>query len=747
MAITRGIGRDKYIYNVRSPFTNSISDNDATIRASSPPYSARDFDCWRIYLYEEGLLTDALDDLITSLQDEIYDLALRSEGHWTNRAGVMTIYKDMPPKYKEIWDAFVVWIENNKPCGEIIIPFFDTVFSGTPLTGYKPLSVTFTDASSGRDATKDLVLPTSWYWNFGDFNNAGNLSISQNPTHNFVDEGTFTVSLTAAGDSQSDIETKIAYITVLRYFAPSAAFTSDVISGAAPLTVNFTDQSTGDVTSWRWNFSDGISLQQNPTNIFSQSGTYTVSLTATGPSGSDVEIKQNYITAVDLTVTADFSASTTSGGAPLDVQFTNLSTGATSYRWNFGDGSIINTETNPAHIFSDIGTFSVTLTASGPGGDDIETKTNLITTSYSPTGGIEYIDAIEITSTYNNAQSITVRNSNTICSLWTGDNDSNPTIRSFSIDNDYNITQTPVDTLQLAAVTMRDGGLIHVKDDIIMCLTGNPTAQEYAYSFACDSSGNIGSIIDSLLISLASNSGYRHNVVNPHPGIFLSRPPQGAGGYTTWSFACDDTGQIGAAYIDRMNNTVNGLHKHDAQTGNYLVSIDSSTVQAYIYTYSCDSAGDLPAANIDSWGPLTVIDAYSWIYKVTDTIFAIGTRETAGACMIRTFSIDGSGNINKSWINTKQINTATGSNYRFQKIRNDIFLTAHQESGVNHRLQTWDIDDSGIITGPIRSANNPAGDDQINGHDIQYLGNNVWIFSSLKSSTPNELRIRTIRIT
>ncbi len=82
--------------------------------------------------------------------------------------------------------------------------------------------------------------------------------------------------------------------------APVAAFTGTPTSGVAPLTVNFTDQSTGPPTSWSWTFGDGgTSTLQNPSHTYTTAGTYTVSLTATNSVGSDNETKTNYITATE----------------------------------------------------------------------------------------------------------------------------------------------------------------------------------------------------------------------------------------------------------------------------------------------------------------------------------------------------------------------------------------------------------------------------------------------------------------
>jgi PKD repeat protein len=78
--------------------------------------------------------------------------------------------------------------------------------------------------------------------------------------------------------------------------APAADFTADPISGPIPLGVNFTDQSTGDIISWQWDFGDGsTSTEQDPSHTYTVSGMYTVSLTVTGPGGSDNRTKTDYI--------------------------------------------------------------------------------------------------------------------------------------------------------------------------------------------------------------------------------------------------------------------------------------------------------------------------------------------------------------------------------------------------------------------------------------------------------------------
>jgi serine protease len=171
--------------------------------------------------------------------------------------------------------------------------------------------------------------------------------------------------------------------------APVAAFTGSPTSGCAPLTVTFTDQSTGDVTSWDWNFGDGSahSGAQNPTHQYTTAGNYTVTLTATGPCGSDAEVKTSYIS-VGATLIADFSGTPTSGCAPLTVGFTDASTGdITSWDWNFGDGSAHSGAQNPSHQYANAGDYTVTLTVTGSCGSDAETKTSYIHVAGAPVAG------------------------------------------------------------------------------------------------------------------------------------------------------------------------------------------------------------------------------------------------------------------------------------------------------------------------------------------------------------------------
>ncbi|AKB36571.1 cell surface protein [Methanosarcina siciliae C2J] len=172
--------------------------------------------------------------------------------------------------------------------------------------------------------------------------------------------------------------------------APVANFSADVTSGDAPLNVTFTDQSTGSPTSWSWDFGDGeTSDEQNPTHIYSTPETnYTVTLTVENALGNDTETKIDYIRVGVVTPApvADFTAEVTSGDVPLRVQFTDLSTAATGWAWDFdNDGTVDSTAQNPVHTYGDAGIYSVNLTVINAGGSNSEVKIDYITVSSTPT--------------------------------------------------------------------------------------------------------------------------------------------------------------------------------------------------------------------------------------------------------------------------------------------------------------------------------------------------------------------------
>ncbi len=265
-------------------------------------------------------------------------------------------------------------------------------FDASPKTGYLPLSVQFTDMSTGDINT--------WSWNFGD----DETSSSQNPLHTYAAQGSYSVTLTVGNSDGSDSETKNNYIIVSASgTAPVAGFTANQTSIVEGENVSFTDQSVNTPVSWSWAFGDGgISTSQNPTHQYNNAGTYSVTLTATNSFGSDTETKNNYITvsASGSAPVTGFTADKTSITEGQTVNFTDQSlNGPTSWSWIFGDGGTSSSQ-NPSYQYNTEGTYNVTLTATNSFGEDTETKNNYITVESEQPETVTDIDGNE----YNTVQ-------------------------------------------------------------------------------------------------------------------------------------------------------------------------------------------------------------------------------------------------------------------------------------------------------------------------------------------------------
>jgi PKD repeat protein len=167
---------------------------------------------------------------------------------------------------------------------------------------------------------------------------------------------------------------------------PVADFISNASSGTAPLTVQFTDRSTGIIDSRCWTFGDGgTSTEMNPTHTFTAAGSYTVNLTVANRAGSNSTARTVIATDRPM-ITAGFTANVTSGFAPLIVSFTDASSGFVTFRsWEFGDGAT-STELNPVHTYTTPGTYTARLLVSNGQVTDSETRTITVEERGTPLG-------------------------------------------------------------------------------------------------------------------------------------------------------------------------------------------------------------------------------------------------------------------------------------------------------------------------------------------------------------------------
>ncbi|WP_160290266.1 LamG-like jellyroll fold domain-containing protein [Flavihumibacter solisilvae] len=164
-------------------------------------------------------------------------------------------------------------------------------FNASIQAAYIGDQVVFRDSTSGG--------PVNWQWEFVPVSGGTTLtSTEQNPSLSFTDTGYYQVSLTASNPSYSNKKTKSNFIRIIDPNAVSADFSSEEKATYEGGSIQFTDKSLGNVSSWEWNIEGPVNLtsnEKNPVIQFTTRGRYKVSLKASNPNASTTKTVDNYI--------------------------------------------------------------------------------------------------------------------------------------------------------------------------------------------------------------------------------------------------------------------------------------------------------------------------------------------------------------------------------------------------------------------------------------------------------------------
>ena len=229
--------------------------------------------------------------------------------------------------------------------------------------------LTVTDLSSNS--------PDTIQWDFGDGGVENGVPGETRMYDYGAATGTFDVKLRATNSAGTGEITK--QVTIAG--PPVAAFSVTQDVGGDPFTIQVNDMSTGDPTSWDWDFGDGSTASgQSPgPHTYAVEGTYTVSLTVSNASSSDTASQSVTITDPPDPPVVSFIVNTNVFGNPFRVQFIDTSTGGdpNTFTLDFGDGTVISGAGDPPspqdHIYAAAGTYGVTLTLTNGGGSDSQT--------------------------------------------------------------------------------------------------------------------------------------------------------------------------------------------------------------------------------------------------------------------------------------------------------------------------------------------------------------------------------------
>jgi len=336
-------------------FTNDITVSEVAVSTSIQNGDFADDSVWTIIKQnasENGKLTIA--DGV-AVFDEAIDVA---SGDWGNEAH-MGMYQavaieagdykfDMDITTKGIDEAwFEVWVGTSMPIDGV--EYKDDV-----------------------GATKVLSFNA---WDCGDTNKTysgkmADASCQDTDGTISLEAGTYYILIRSGGFNFGEGGIVIDNVTMEDYVIstdPIADFTFET----ADLAATFTNASS-DATSYAWDFGDntGTSTDENPVYTYTVAGTYNVKLTATNDQGSNEITKEVTISAAVILPVADFTAETTD----LAAAFTNTSSDATSYAWDFGDDTGTSTDENPVYTYTVAGTYNVKLTATNDQGSNEITK-------------------------------------------------------------------------------------------------------------------------------------------------------------------------------------------------------------------------------------------------------------------------------------------------------------------------------------------------------------------------------------
>ena len=307
-------------------------------------------------------------------QEYTYHLGNSDVISGTRESGIINTYHYVNPNmYEDMYYDVRLEVWNGTCRDEAIQPIR---INSSPRASFRPGSPypqQFPHPSPPIEIINEIQPPNRenltylWSWSEGNFDYQNNFSTSPNPSPlNLYEWGTYHITQNVVAPNGVCFDSQ----TVTIYLAPNSPIANfdEVMSSCAPYQVDFVNYSRYE-RGYLWDFGDGrTSTDREPRHTYMTPGDYTVRLTVYGLDMTDnhmekvitvlptpqagFDVRSRYLYVGQPLHVNNFSVSETNDGTPYDVW----------YRWNFGDGTPINTEKEPVHLYQKAGTYTVTLT-------------------------------------------------------------------------------------------------------------------------------------------------------------------------------------------------------------------------------------------------------------------------------------------------------------------------------------------------------------------------------------------------
>lgn len=336
------------------------------------------------------------------------------------------------------------------------------------------------DCETGVVFNNQSTNSDSWSWDFGD----GATSIEENPSHTYNSLGTYGVTLEVSNNgicTVSEVIDIVVQENIIAKFSPnklndcSGILGNRTLGGCAPYTIHFEDKSSSltNITSWSWDFGDGSTSSLETVNhTFTDSGFYDVVLKVINATGCTAEV-MHQVVVTDVIPEADFSYDKAEACVFEDIQFTDLSSNANWWCWDFGDGTRSQLQ-NPVHNYKEPGIYTVILDVTNMGCKDQLVISN----------AIEIKDPwpnFVITKSCSDPYSVTILNGSTGDDVWLWDfGDGNPSSQDHSPSHTYTQTGAYNISLSVSSNTTGCNNVSLVKTATIMDVKADFTADNLA---------------------------------------------------------------------------------------------------------------------------------------------------------------------------------------------------------------------------------------------------------------------------